>query len=423
MRGGSGRPQALRNAVLNLLLVITSLLVTYVVLEGAYRFSLYWRLSRGHLDAGAWFIDGPMVSFDGDIGFRYVPRSDLRVRKIGPEGDVVFSNRIRVNSRGHVSPEEDTISRAPGQFRVAVIGNSFAASVHQNVPWPWLLQQRLNGDTALKRAVGAGSFKVVNFGLEATGPVQWDDIDAREVAPYSPDLVLVNLITDDVRRKFMWMSTVTPGWVRSDYQIMLLCSSVPAVLSNEECIPSRRIVVDSRVFDDPREIAGITEAVYREGARQMNWFTSYPTLLARALNYRFGLKPLQISSNRSFASVRYFADEGVAVDSGAAALRRIAARHPRVLLLHNPVYEELISRSVDPLVWKLAEASGMETAAMIRAMPATTDSSEVARWFNLPHDLHFSDRGAEVYAQAVHHVLRQRLLSPGDGRARPAPRR
>jgi hypothetical protein len=403
----------MRNFVTNLLLAVSSVLLTYILLEAAYRLSLYWRLSRGQLEAGAWIIDGPLLALDEDLGFRYLPNSDRRVQKIGDEGRVLFQNRIRVNNAGHVSLEDDTIARAPGQFRIAVIGDSFAASVQQNVPWPWLLQRHLNADTAALRAVGARSFKVLNFGLEATGPVQWDDIYTREIARYRPDLVLVNFISDDVRRTFMWESTVTPGWGRSDYQIMLLCSDLPAVLSNVNCWPSRSIIVPRALRDDKAEIASITRAVYRYGARHMNWFTPYPTLLARALNYRFGLKPLQIVSNRSFASVRYFHDDSTAVDSGAVALRRIAARSPRALLLHNPVYQELMSDSIEPIALRLSEKSGMEMVSMSPVMSAGVDPSQIVHWFNLPHDLHFNDRGGEIYARSVHQVLRERLLQPG----------
>lgn len=140
-------------------------------------------------------------------------------------------------------------------------------------------------------------------------------------------------------------------------------------------------------------------------ARRINWLTPNPELLVAVLGERFGLR----SQLRLGGMLPHFEDNRVAVDSSAGVLRGIMAVHPRVLLVHNPDYFELVSGGPQPITLLLGQRSGLAITFMAGYLASDTDLGDIARWFNLPHDGHFSDYGAQRYAEAVHAMLRDRM--------------
>jgi hypothetical protein len=66
------------------------------------------------------------------------------------------------------------------------------------VTWPDALEQALNKDEGLKKQTGKTVFKVLNFGLDGTGIVQWPNVYKNRAAQFNPDLLIVNFISDDI---------------------------------------------------------------------------------------------------------------------------------------------------------------------------------------------------------------------------------
>ena len=54
----------------------------------------------------------------------------------------------------------------------------------------------------------------------------------------------------------------------------------------------------------------------------------------------------------------------------------------------------------------------MPVESMVARMPRDRSEAELRAWFLLPHDGHPSDLGHEVYAAAVHGLLRERAGLP-----------
>lgn len=122
------------------------------------------------LEAGLWlaepWLPGTWSLYDPDLGFRARPGAS-RANALGfPDRDYPFE-------------------RAPGTFRVVILGDSFG----------WVGRGRWNYtdllEESLARRLGAGRVEVVNAGFPATGPAQQRVVWRKWAHRYQPDLVLL----------------------------------------------------------------------------------------------------------------------------------------------------------------------------------------------------------------------------------------
>lgn len=393
----------IRRLLPNILLSIISILITYSVLEAAYRIYKYMRLRQGYR---YYFqsVDAPLYRFDPDIGYRHRPNVTLHHRQFDPDNHLLISNVIRVNNLGHIAPRDDMIYKPRSEFRIAILGDSFTACITNDVPWPVLLEDILNTDDTLKRMLNVSTFKVINLGMSGTGIVQWARVYEHEVERFDPDLVIVNFVTDDIQRKFLYRTTVNLHTPTTDYSLTLTCTSLPLTLDNKDCALVRIIVIDPRIVNDKKELVRIKREIHEERVKRIPWFALYPELLARAVGYRFGLRA-RLHPGSDFTL--YYENQDEAMNASLEALRAITSKHPKVLILHNPTYDELRSRKTPSSVLELMKKDRhLKIQLMTQFLPVQTDDAHIKRWFNLPYDAHFSNYGAGVYARAVYKKIR-----------------
>ncbi|MGH6661256.1 MAG: SGNH/GDSL hydrolase family protein, partial [Rhodospirillales bacterium] len=82
-----------------------------------------------------------------------------------------------------------------------------------------------------------------------------------------------------------------------------------------------------------------------------------------------------------------------------------------LLLTLMPSFEELTGKAKSDPGGKLGEIDARFTAVALRArMPAGAGEKEIESWFNYPFDLHYSDRGGEIYARAMAAVIAERVV-------------
>lgn len=393
----------LRKRLLDAILVVASLLVTYVGLEAAYRVYRYRKLVRGESGVGFFVQDKPLYALDSATGFRYVPNLRLRQGLYGGDGRLLHANSIRTNAQGQIAATDAVPVPDGDAWTIAVLGDSFTAGTTNNTPWPGLLEAELQADTALLRQVGRRTVRVVNLGLDGTGFEQWPSQFKKLARPYAPDVVIVDFISDDIQRRFVWRDLIRPQESAGGYSILLICHSLPVSLNNEGCAFGRMVSVDSGVAVTPEFLKRIRQEVSVEQARRLNWFTLNPELLARILNHRFGLESRLVrgSANPEFES------RDAALTASAEALRSITAADSNVLLLYQPGWPEVLGNVRRDIVSELARRIGTEIVCMQSRLPAA-DSVARATWFGLPYDSHYSDAGNAVYASAVHDLLRVR---------------
>lgn len=399
----------------NILIALVSVLVTYVMADIGYRIYRRFKLTTEYKEYYFQAIDQPVYDLDEQIGFRYKPNMQVFYANFDKTNEVLQSNHFKVNNMGHISPTDDTVVKPDSEFRIGIIGDSFTASIQNDNPWPSLLEQLLNADQDLKTRLGVSSLKVINFGMDGTGIVQWPSVVSNEVLRFNPDLLIVNFITDDITRRFLWRVSIKPPQSNGDYYVGLLCSSLPANLGNRDCAVAKMITFNAPLFDDKKALSRIKREIYDEESGRVDWFSVYPELLARTFGRSLGLRPRLSLSDRE---IPYFPTQEEGITASIAALRQIKTLIPNTLVLHDPTYMELrpmsapseAIRTMKTKVDSMGGDSSLGIVLMENHMPDTSDDAEVSRWFKLPWDPHYTNYGASIYAQAVYGQLRERLL-------------
>ncbi len=124
---------------------------------------------------------------DRDLGWRLRPNAD----------DLWSGARIRVNAKGLRGPAIP-YERTPGSARVLYLGDSVPFGyqlARHDQSYPFVVE------SILERAAGI-DVETVNAGVGGYSPWQYQLYLAREGIRYSPDLVIVSFILNDVTEKF-----------------------------------------------------------------------------------------------------------------------------------------------------------------------------------------------------------------------------
>ena len=394
-----------RNGIINLGLIVLSTILTYYAIEAGYR---YWRYSELVDGLFAFYgVDKPFMEFDEKIGFRYKPNLVVHQSYFDDDNVKRMSNTIRTNNFGHISPRDDQLARRPDEFRIAVLGDSFTACTRNvDVPWPTVLEDRLNADENFKAAVGKSTIKVINFGMDGSAINQWPAVYRHEAARFKPDLVLVSFVFDDVLRRFKWRGLLErlPG---DDYQAVMVSTSLPLELTNPDVIVADTIVIPSSAFENPQARRDIGRAVAKRKLRFVPWFSPRPELLG-VLSNRLQLPTPSFLYPRivyRWTSLRE-GDREKGLTLSVKALRWLKEAHPDLHVIHAPSWNELAAGKPDDLVAALIERTPkVGLTSMIGFMDKPADLAAAEKLFNLPWDGHFSAAGVNAYAKGVHGYL------------------
>lgn len=135
------------------------------------------------------------VTINGVV--RYQPGSVAIFRH--PDGR---TSRVGINANGWNSDKQHYAKeRVPGRLRVAVIGDSYvhASYVDTRDAFPDVIERRLK-----ERGIDA---EVLRFGMDGAPLSQYLNVLRREVVPYKPDIVLVQLIHNDFDESYRFLKT------------------------------------------------------------------------------------------------------------------------------------------------------------------------------------------------------------------------
>ena len=355
-RRGSGREAAL---------VLLGAVAAAVAIEAGYRVVLYRRLldqfTRRVVAAASPNPTDPLSAssvFDPHTGHRYKPNLRVDVPPLHPG---LPPWRWGTNAHGHVADDDYPVAKPAGEFRVAAVGDSFTAGVTNAVRWPAELEALLNADPAWEARVGGRRTRVINHGLDGIGVVQFPAVFEHDARRFEPDLVLVSLILDTLYRR-----------------------------------PYSR----GRPHDVGGTAAGARAFVAAHLLAPLPWWNPTPELLARSpAGRRLGLRPrLDPESGRTFD------DPEEAMAAGLAALRAVRAAHPRVVILHHPMAEEVSDTLSNPGYFFARDRLRRDGPAVgvveVGRRPPfhPPDPDAARRWYQLPHDPHPTDDGLRAYA-------------------------
>jgi hypothetical protein len=374
---------------------VVAILVSCVIAEGTGR--LYWHhhLLRQHVRYGCSTTEAPLYILDPQVGYSYTPNAKLHLTLYDEENRPVRTNNVIVNNFGHLSLDNDSTQKPPSEFKIAVIGDSFSATTPADITWPTLLQRDLNENEILKNAIGTATFRVINFGLDGTGLVQWPSVYRDKVQAFHPDLVIINFIENDINRRFLYRDTVTIG---DHDQAVITCTSLPAKLSNPDCANAYLFVLKPASSDSRNEIARFKREIQQELVSRLPWFSLYPQMPGVLLN-RFGFHSRLLMRS---GGTPLFESSTDAMAASRKALETIASAQRSLIVLYHPTLQECLAKQA-PLEVKelMAEENNLNIVNMLSFLPLTSTPDEIRRWYNSPYDQHPSDYGAGIYARAV----------------------
>ncbi len=368
-----------------LMMVSVSTLLGYAVLEGAYRVYCYNALKVSlddnfHIQVASNL--GSDVNYIPDlyVGYRY-PANVERFR-----GHPWFST-WHTNSHGHVSTQEYTVAKPSGEYRIAVLGDSFTATINNNALWTEGLQNQLNSSPAWRSHTNGKFTRVINFGVDGQGFQSFGAMSDHVVPPFNPDLVLINFISDDILRRLYYPNGINR----------------PKDVSENEAV------------------AHITDATLKS----ISWFGLHPHLLHAAAPRLFiqpAPLPFHITAAQFLAAQQRFGTTPEGVEASAQAVMTITKRFPNAIFIRSPLRGQLDG---GPTQWDGLEALVADrvpgwtfvdlkqrflrdykpgisaeyakknlSAVEIFNLPKDSEKPDVFRWFFYPYDDHYTDYGS-----------------------------
>jgi hypothetical protein len=334
----------------------------------------------------------PRYRPDTKAGYLYVPSYE------GVLGHP-WHSRYRTNSHGHVARSEYPKAKPPGEFRIAVVGDSFTANLHNSVRWPELLEDHLNASDEWRNRVGGKITRVINFGVDGFGLVQFAAIARHYVPEFEPDLMIVNYLSEDILRRMRYMKLPSSGTPMEDIHTYVRTN-----------------------FLDP-----------------IDWLSWRSEVLAATIGQRWGMvsqMPLDARVLLAAGPTVAFAKRQEALNAGRAAVESILTQFPAALFLHMPCYYELadelppslrgLAGEIQAMIASLSasaislqpQMSGLLDGQRIAQRPdlaglslhqvvalPKTQWPELFLWFFLPEDQHYTDRALGLYASEVAKLL------------------
>jgi hypothetical protein len=368
---------------LRLIAVACATLAGYLVVEVGYRVYTYHRIrdlvvtsTVRQLPANTHEADMSKLlvsnsEIDLDTGFRYRPNITVRT-------DGAFPIAWQTNSHGHIARGEYPVAKPPDEFRIGLVGDSFTANVTNTIRWGDVLEDRLNASPAAAAMTGGRRVRVINFGLDGIGVVQFDDVAVKMAVPFGIDLLVVNILREDVGRRPYFRGALTP---RSEEE---LAAQVDAQLLSK-----------------------------------LPFWSIYPEVFAATIGRTVGMRPrLTVQEGAALlAGPRRYDTPEEAAAASAAAVRRLRCHFGDAVFLVHPHYNDRRGRE-DPFVVDAFDrfarvVDEVELVDMSRQLPTPSSDAEWDSWYNMPYDPHNSDLGLRLYGETVAaYLLRRSAQTP-----------
>lgn len=421
---GSAR-RGFRQWGLPLTVALVSTALSLLAVEFVYRAVCYRHFTEARYGI---VVQSAEVHAERTYG-HYQPNIVTKYRMFDADHHLQLDATVRINNFGYVSHHDYKLEKAPGEYRIALLGDSLTACFNNDKPWADSLQEALNADEEFKAQVGAQTVTVLNFGTPGAGFHTMARQGLNHAKFFSPDLVIVNYIEDDfLRERGVDYLASRAVWQRSSYEPIVRPSHpavaidgasvhiygideeqlkaakdplrIPAaVIGNEFIVPDEELALDGK------RIQKIKSDLARRYVTARLWRSWHPYSLYRALGQSVSLNYNQRHHSNLFGS------DQEAIAHAEQALDALLAESSlqNMLLIRNPLYDDVTGVSDLRFTKQLtADRPELEMVRMEPFLPTDVPASDKFKWYNLPHDGHWSNRGAVVYAQAIQKMLTQR---------------
>lgn len=186
--------------IVNLLLLILSILLSYTAVEIVYSY-LYINHYIGKYTL--WFHEasnpGNNIVFNPDIGYK-ISKTPSRFGAITSDGQLESIGIMQGNNFGF--PDERNFVVEPKDTnikRIAILGDSFTASQFTEKSWVEIIEDNLNRELN-------DSIMFMNFSLDGGGLGNWSSIVKNVILKnnFQLDGIVFAILGDDLDRQFMW---------------------------------------------------------------------------------------------------------------------------------------------------------------------------------------------------------------------------
>src|SRR5437588_5570295 len=406
----------------NVLLVIISLLLGFLCVETLYRGYLYY----SYIIAPQYLVTttdvrrmGNDATEAGSVYGPFQPYQPITFTTYDLDNNMVQRLTVPVNNLGWISQYDYARQKQQGEYRIAVIGDSMTASQNNEIPWPDVVQRRLNADTELLKMLAIEKMTVLNLGV-AGASMQYMAFPLAFVARrFSPDMTVVNFIYEDLARRHEDASEkrraepvrpprddapppviIPPHMTVEGVEIPFhYCLSGTMEQSNPTCKLSPIWYVPGSIQLDKQALLHIK----RKAAREMlshQLVTSLKPFAVMAVLGRPTIpsppKPIYVKKllpdglKSSWKKAVHAVARGRDTEDmeiSLRALKFIGTLHKEMLVLHNPVYWYMTGERPTPTLEKfigMAEGANIKVVRMEQYMPYEKGEEEWRHWYNLP---------------------------------------
>jgi hypothetical protein len=423
--GENARAGRLRQRALESALVLFSIVLTLLCIEAGYRVFVFYTIA---IKADYWVlvVDSPTPSinfgYPGNVFGPQPPALRYSAAYYDGQNQIVYQHKVRTNNLGWTSRYDYSVAKAPGEYRIVVIGGSTTAAINNELAWTDVAQDRLNGDHQLLSTLGVERISVLNISAAGASAYDMANPVAIIASRFSPDMVVVNLSIDNI---FMGAGNdfavptnaqelISAAPVRSrpemklplvtinDVTIPLYCSKGGQALSDLDCEVSLIWYVAPGARLSPADLADIKRSIARRRLLHTVLLSRQPLALLRALGHavipQAGAATLTDFQQRRFAGA-------------LKAVQFIRGIQANLLVTHSPLMWHVRpdqAALVDECMQEIS-AGGFDIVRMSDHMPVGLETKEAASWYMF--NGHWNDHGAEVYGEAIYRVLRERLLT------------
>jgi hypothetical protein len=358
------------------------------------------------------------------------PNGDFHYWRIDEDSRILFKTAYHANNLGLVSLRDQPVARQEKEFRIVVIGDSFTAAIEMETPWPDILEDNLNADTALREKLGGARVRVYNFGYPAGGFLDFKQM-AENAKILDPDMVVVNFIEADFQRCNNCFEQDEPADSRPPLQLVsgqiafpvegesgvpkvsVTCERPPVSFDTSTCRHSFALDAPASIVENPEKLKALKQRILKEFVRGQLWTSPYPYAIRAAMG-----KPVSLSELRNAEKyvqkprkARVLTEDDV-VAQAADVLENVRTTWPRTLFTRHPVYEDLIGKGTDNLTQRLvAEHPSLHVVDMRGYLPMGLEQPEYYGWFCLPADGHMNQRGGQRFAQGMAKAIEAAILT------------
>jgi lysophospholipase L1-like esterase len=352
------------------------------------------------------FRSAPFRQYDPQLGVSLIPNMDV-IHSRGCFTGHVVTNRWGFRDR------DRTLEKPPGEFRIALVGDSVVEGVHvnpdqvMNIQMEKLLQQQ-----------GYKNVEVLNFGIEGIGTTQELIMYKERIRQFHPDLVILTVSDNDIMNNSSTLQPKSYGihtWYCPYYN---LDANGNLVFQPVQSRPFNGLIT---FLDRHSYLAYYIERIwYRADLPLYRWHgmpvyfgsysndpldTEWQTAWTITEKVMARMRDTVEADGAKFVAVPWSNFSDIDPDWRARLTKQF-----------GPLPKELAPEKLDQRLEQMAGRENITMASLTPYMQAYRDEHHLPwPYFSLTCDPHFSALGHQVAAAAMIDLLQRRHWLPAPG--------